>query len=258
MIDLHVIGDVDYYITEKFTPSELQLPDVDLVILTGNVGYIKKTFHYAEELAALNPNTQFIVNLGILEVVNQKHENQMRDGLYARQLYHEHWHKNLHYKLEESIKLTIKDRNLDILCTSGFPYIDESVSDGKEWRSNRWYKFAYHGITHDQKYFKPKMAADVYHGWSPIWSTPELCRKDHDREVEVISHWIENKEEDSTQILVSALGPKCKEYLGDTRYRMYDSVKPDYWVTGGGDSTESYILSNPGRGSLARNKVFTI
>ena len=258
MIDLHVIGDVDYYQTEKIDPTEFVIPDVDLVIMTGNFSYVRKTFYFIEELTKRYPHTQFIVNLGILERVMQKYETQMRDGLYTRQKYYEHWPKNLHYRFEEPINLNIKGRNLDILCTLGFPHIDHTVKDDATWRNNKWYRFAYHGITHDQNQFKPKMASDVYHGWSPIWSTPELCRADHDREVEIISTWVAEKKEDSTQILVSALGPNCKEYLGEVPYKMYDTVRPDYWVAGGEGSTETYILSNSGRGSLARSKVFSV
>lgn len=258
MIDLHVISDLDYYLTEKIDPKEFIIPNVDLVVIAGNLGWVRKTFYFAEELTKLYPDTQFVVNLGVLEIVNQKYEFQMRDGLYARQKYYDKWPKNLHYRFEEPIELEIKGRSLDILCTFGFPHIDETVEDNKVWRNNKWYRFAYHGITHDQNYFKPKMAADVYHGWSPIWSTPELCREDHAKEVEVIQSWLSKKREGSTQLLVSALGPNSKEYLGDIPYTMYQGTRPDYWIAGGDENTESYVLSNPGRGSLARSKVFTV
>jgi hypothetical protein len=258
MSNLHVISDLDYYFTEKFFPDDLVLPDVDLVIVTGNCGVHRKTVHYVEQLCERYPNTQFVMNFGIIEIVNQKYENQLRDGLYARQLYYEHWPKNLHYKFEEPLSLTIKDKNFDILCMFGFPYIDTSVVDDKNWRNTKWYRFAYHGITHDQNMFKPKMASDVYHGWSPIWSTPELCRQDHDREKEIILAWKNARKEDSTQILVSALGPKSKEYLNNIPYTMYDGVNPNFWVTGSSESNEDYILTNAGRGSLHRSKVFVV
>ena len=65
---VHIIHDLLYGFNEPTSPEDLQLLDVDLVILNGNIGYTaKRSWHYAYQIAHLYPNIQFVFNDGYTE-----------------------------------------------------------------------------------------------------------------------------------------------------------------------------------------------
>jgi hypothetical protein len=257
MIDLHVISDLALFMFEHTDPVDEVLPDCDLVIFAGNCGYVKRTMVYAEMLCNKYPDKQFIVNLGMKELPFQKNSTEIRDGLMVRHAHSELWPENLHFKYQKPIKLKIKDRELDILCMFGFPYIDENVQADEVWKSTEWYRYAYHGLTHNQNDFKPKGASDVNHGHFPIWSTPALCREYHDKELEIVKAWLGDGGADS-KILITALSPIDDPCLSGIQYTMYSEIEPDHWIFGGSAIKTSKLYGNPGKGAACRSEVLCI
>jgi len=261
MIDLHVISDLCLYMYEQTAPEDTVIPPCDLVIINGNCGYVKRTMIYAESMCKKYPDTTFILNLGMREVIHQKNETEIQDGLIFRKSLSEHWPKNLLFS-NKPIKLTIKNQDINILCLRGYPKVAESVQDDATWRSTEWYRFTYHGITHNQNDFKPKAAADVYHGHFPIWSTPELCRRDHDKELSIINTWLGDTTDNETKVLVTTFSPLNDPCLGDIPYEMLPDISPNYWIVGGTKvnqkTNRGTIYGNPGRGESCRNDILSI
>jgi hypothetical protein len=261
MIKVHVISDLWYDDNEWSDPVDELLPDCDLVIVNGNCGFSKRTMLYIETLCRKYPEKQFIYNLGRKEVPYQKSYTQIPNGLTVRQLYSDLWPKNLHYSYKKPFSLTIKNTTLDILCLHGYPNVADKVENDLNWKSTSWHRYFYHGITHDQAVFKAPQAADVYHGHWPIWSTPELCREDHNNELITINDWLAQPS-DGHKVLITALGPINDSSLANIEYTMYDGIQPDYWFVGGSSVNtmlgNCHLHGNSGRGSLARNTVFTM
>ena len=261
MLKVHVISDLWLEDNEWADPVDEVLPDCDLVIFTGNCGSTKRTMIQIELLCKKYPEKQFIFNMGRREMAHQKSYTQISDGLAVRQLHSELWPKNLHYRYKKPITLKIKDITLDILCLHGYPKIAESVIEDEIWKSTSWHRHFFHGLTHDQTVFKAPQAANVYHGHWPIWSTPELCRQDHDVELETISSWLAQPSE-GYKVLVTALGPINDSSLENIEYTMYQGIQPDYWFVGGASIDtmigKSHLHGNPGRGLIPRTTMFTM
>ena len=263
MIKIHTISDYYLRFTEFTTDVDETLPECDLVIIVGNMGYIKRSMIYAEYLCRKYPEKQFVISVGRTENgLHQKNDTEITDGLTNRQMISELWPKNLHHAFKKPIKLVINDQKIEVLCFYGFPHITEETIDDSVWKSTQWYKYASHGVTFDQKEFKHKDAADVYHGWFTKFSTPERCREDHDKEFEVVREWLSHKSEDTVQILVTALNPKNDPCLENISYSMYHGAQPDVWIAGGikmEDRSDNFILyGNPGRDESARKSILII
>lgn len=261
MLKIHVISDLWLDSNDWGNPEDEILPDCDLVIVNGNCGHTQRAMILIEALCKKYPDVQFIYNIGLADTPFQKTKTQIPDGLRARQMYSDLWPKNLHYRYKKPMTLEIKNIKLDIFCLHGYPYMSESVTDDKEWRSTTWYRHCYHGVTHDQSVFKAPQAADVYHGYWPIWSTPALCREEHNTELEAINNWLGDSS-DGYKILVTAISPFNDPNLGNFEYTMYQDIQPDYWIVGG---TKIHIKidkctvhGNPGSGSLVRSIVCPI
>ena len=263
MIKVHVISDFYLPFIEFSTETDVSLPECDLVVIAGNMGQIKRVMVYVESLCRKYPDKQFIFNTGRTEDgLHQKNNTEMSDGLTNRQSLSNFWPKNLHYGFQKPISLTINDQKIEVLCFHGFPYIAEDNIDDSIWKSTQWYKYATHGVTYDQKEFKHKDAADIYHGWFPKFSTVERCREDHDLEYDIVKQWLNNAPSDVTKILVTALFPKNDPCLEGIDYTMYPGINPDVWIASGRtleDRTNNYVLyGNPGREQSAREAVLMI
>lgn len=263
MIKLHVISDYYYGFNEFSTTTDEVLPDADLVVIVGNMGLIRRSMFYAETLCKKYPHMQFVINVGRTEDgLHQKNDTELTDGLATRQAISEFWPKNLHYGFQKPIELTINSKKIELLCLHGFPHIIPEIVDESEWKATNWYKYATHGVTFDQTEFKPKDAADVYHGWFSKFSNPERCREDHAKEYEIVKNWLIDKPDDIVKILVTALGPKNDPCLNDIEYVMYPDIKPDVWIASGRkieDRNDNYILyGNPGRSESARKSILCI
>jgi hypothetical protein len=244
-------------------PNDEIIPDCDLVFIVGNVGHVRRSMLYAETLCSKYPKTKFVFNMGRTEGVNIKNNNQLVDGLRTRQLLSPLWPKNLHYAHRESLILTINETTIDILCLHGYPHVDASVEDNAVWRSHNWYKFSPHGVTYNQNDFKVSGAADVYHGWFPEITTPELCRRDHDKDAVLVNEWLSNRENGIPKVLVSAFSPITDLCMPGVEYTMYLGANPNYWIFGGTKSNTiaengTVLYGNPGRGLDTRGEILTI
>ena len=261
MLKIHVISNLWLEDNEWTTEIDETLPECDLVIVNGNCGIAKRAMLYIEILCKKYPEKQFIYNLGSRDIAHQKSYTQIPDGLLVRQLYSDLWPTNLHYSYKKPFKINIKDTSLDVFCLHGYPNVVENAAPDSNWKSTLWYRNFYHEITHDQTKFKASEAANVYHGHYPIWSTPNLCRKDHDVELETINDWLSTPS-DGYKVLVTTFSPFHDLTLPNIEYTMYENIQPDYWFVGGAKIDtilgKCQLHGNPGRGSLARNTVFTM
>lgn len=261
MLKIHTISNLWLEDNEWASPEEEVLPECDLVIVNGNCGIAKRAMLHIEVLCKKYPEKQFIYNMGGRDIAHQKSYTQIPDGLLVRQTHSDLWPKNLHYRYKKPFILKIKDTTLDIFCLHGYPKVAEHVEVDDVWKSTLWYRNFYHEITHDQSKFKAPEADDVYHGHYPIWSTPELCRIDHDIELETINEWL-NSPSDGHKVLITTFSPFDDVTLPNIEYTMYENIQPDYWFVGGAkiDTVlgKCYLHGNPGRGSIARNTIFTL
>lgn len=262
MIKVHVISDLLFYYNEFADPIDETIPECDLVIIVGNLGYIRRSMLYTETLCKKYPNTQFIYNMGRTEGTNQKNDTEIIDGLKTRQLLSPFWPKNLHYADKEPVKLTINDQEIEVLSLHGYPNVSESVQDDKVWKSHSWTRYVNHGVTNNQHDFKLPEAADVDHGHFWLWSTPERCREDHSKEDMLIKAWLDSKS-DAIKILVTALSPIQDPCLPGVEYTMHSDITPDYWIFGGSklntiNNNGVVLYGNPGRGSDARGEVLEV
>ena len=65
---VHLIHDLYYGFNEPTDPTDLELPECDLVIINGNIAENgKRSVLYAFELAKVYPNIQFVYNEGYTE-----------------------------------------------------------------------------------------------------------------------------------------------------------------------------------------------
>lgn len=261
MFKAHVISTLDLYDNEWADEIDETLPECDIVFIAGNNGTAKRSMLFAETLCKKYPDVQFVYLNGKRELIRQKVRTQISDGITARKTFSELWPDNLHFSFEKPISITIKDKKLDILCLHGYPLVTDNVSN-EEWKNTSWFKFVNHGLTEDPNYCRPEGISDATRGYFPIWSTPDLCLQDHNYEQEIVNRWLNNKEPDTIQILVTSLSPVDDISLPNIPYTIFPNIKVDYWFAGGSDcdiATESYYLhSNLGRGSVARGKVLTI
>lgn len=262
MIKVHVISDLRLFYNEFADPIDETIPECDLAILVGNIGYMRRSMLYTETLCKKYPNTHFIYNMGRVEGTNQKNETEMVDGLRTRQLLSSFWPKNLHYAYKEPITLTINDQPIEVLSLHGYPSVAESVENDEIWKSHNWYKYVSHGVTYNQNDFKLPGAANVDHGWFPICSTPALCREDHIKEDALIQDWL-SIETGAVKVLVSALSPSEDPCLPGVEYVMHPNIKPDYWIFGGTkmntvNNNGVVLYGNPGRGANPRGEILEI
>ena len=99
---VHVIHDLMYGFNEPTEFADLNLPDVDIVILNGNIAVnAKRTVFYATELTTKYPNIQFVLNFGWYESyfsVQPKTEWELEDGMTTRIENSDDWPKNLYWK----------------------------------------------------------------------------------------------------------------------------------------------------------------
>ena len=265
MIKVHVISDLDLGFNEFTDPVDEVIPDVDLVIINGNIGNLKRSALYAESLSFKYPDVQFVWNLGELERywrVTGKFTGETEENIRFRKNANSKWPKNLHWAPDERIFVTLRTGQVvDIFCTYGFPYIESYTGN---WEDIHWYKHYVAGITYnvDEYLEKPKDTSHVSHGAMPIWATKEWINDHHTRVENLVRKW----ETDVTgfKILVTHINP-----YKDSRFKN-QSVSPYrihllnmLWVAADTpvDNVNflgAKLVSNPGRGSIARSKIVEV
>lgn len=262
MIKAHVISDLNLGDNEWADSIDETMPECDIIFVSGNNGGFKRSVLLAETICKKYPDIQVVYLNGRRELVRQKEKTIINDGLTTRKFYSELWPANLHFAFEKSFELTIKETKLDILCMHGYPYITDDNIDSDLWKSTSWYRYVNHGLTSDPEYNRPPGISTASRGEYPIWSTPSLCRKEHDREYEIIKKWDSNKAEGVTKILVTSVSPINDASLNGIEYTMYPNISPNHWVADGytvdTECASYHLFGNPGRGLTARSRTFII
>lgn len=265
MTKIHIISDLDLGYNEFADIIDETIPDVDLVILNGNNGLLKRSALYSETLARKYPDIPFVLNLGYLEryhLALEKQEYELENGLEMRIKCNESWPKNLYWS-DKNMLLTCKNGfKIDILCTFGWPKIHNVEGDWKDtfYFRNIGPQFTY--WENDPRIFKPNDTSNVGHGNFPIWATQEYVNERHEKDLKFIRDWENNYTE--YKILVTHLNPYFDERnknLTVTPYRIH--LNDMLWVTSGQKIENMKFLggrlvSNPGRGILPRSHVVYI
>jgi len=268
MFSLHVISDLDLEFNE-FTPkTEENIPDVDCVILNGNIGkHPKRGMRYVEELCEKYPQTQFVYNYGFHEYYPkgslQKNTNEVAASLVTRQNFNKNWPNNLHCFLETSKQIKLRTGyTIDVFCAFGYPKINSYTGN---WEDTIWNKFVVAELTrdiNDPRLNLPKETSRVSHGEWPIWATPEWLNDKNQTEYQKIKKWEVTYDANSGyKILVTHINPLRDSRLENQKVEFFNiHLNNRLWVTANTkiEKTQylgSKLISNPGRGQTARSSV---
>ena len=271
MFKLHVISDLMYGFNEPTDPAdEVISPDVDLVVLNGNLGNPKRSIVYAYKLAKKYPDVQFVYNFGTYERywrILTKYEYEREDNLNVRINNGGDWLPNLHCKDPRTDGgLLIKLRNhqtVDVFPVYGFPKIHSYEGS---WEDTFFYQnhaiSARHKDEFDENSEKPKEIEYVSYGGLPVWASKEWVNQKFDEINLRLKRW-----ESSLQhygILVTHLSPYNDSRLFNCKVSPYEIHLDDrIWITSH-DRVKNVnylgarLYSNPGRGSECRSEVIEL
>lgn len=265
MISAHIISDTNFKFHE-FTPEiELDIPDVDLVILNGNIGkFIKRGFFYAEELCKKYPEKQFIYNLGWNELYYPAHvpknDKELVAAISVRSNFYEGWPKNLHSYYQDSKVIQLQNgETIDVFCAFGYPNIKSYEG---AWESHIWWKNIITtvsiDINDDRVTLPPKTTHSVSHSFFPIWASEDWVKNQNQNESEKIQEWI--KKSTNNKILITITNPINDSRCYKQDYDMYDINFDGLWIASdnaqyGVEYCGARLYSNPGVGKLARSQV---
>jgi len=261
MIKVHLISDLFLEFNEFSSAEDETMPDVDLVVLNGNIGHVKRGFLYAETLARKYPNIEFVYNLGERERYSDTYEKylgEFEENLKVRVYASETWPKNLHWSTEP-ILLTFKNgMSVDILCKYGFPKIHKLET---EWENTVWFQEYIMDYTSDLSYF-PKDSADVYHGDIGLYASMDWITKKHNEELLAVKKWEITKT--CKKILVTHCNPyRDDKYAGQIVSPYNIHLLNGVWLGSnkqhnGINFLGGQLYSNPGRGLDARSRVIVV
>lgn len=266
MFTVHVISDLDLKFNE-FTPeTEQNIPDVDLVILNGNIALQRKRgMLYVEELCKKYPTTQFVYNYGFYELYFEgcvpKFKDEIVAATHARQTIYQGWPKNLHYLHRASKAIPLRNGDIaDVFCCFGFPNI---VNYRGHWEDHVWYKNIISDVTidiNDPRAILPKNTSRVVHGYLPIWATQEWINEQNQIEFEKVRDWELNVQV-GHKVLVMHINP-IKDSRCENQSLNFFQIHLDGGIWIGSNTRVSntmYLgakyISNPGRGADARSLV---
>ena len=267
---VHVIHDLMYGFNEPTEFADTQLPDVDIVILNGNISVsAKRTMLYINELATRYPNIQFVINFGWWEHYSfylPKSEYEFEDGLVIRMEYGD-WPTNIHWKdprSKEGLTILLQTgQTIQVWPTFGFPKVQPTpnwknlwlylniVSDTiKGWRNNK----------NELEEINKELSFEL-HSQYPKWATPEWINERFEIEETNIRNFEVNAKH--YQILVTHLNPYKDprlEGIVTSPYCIHWTNR--LWVTTNQEKSVQFLggklYANPGRGSIARGKVLEV
>jgi len=261
----HLISDLFYFETERFKDEDITLPDVDLVVINGNIGSGKKSMQYAELLCSKYPEIAFVYNPGFTEAYIGnllKSDDEFFNGINNRQLLNDNWPKNLYYSKDNMIITLRNGFTIDVLAMFGFPTIARYHGD---WKDTYFYKNVIAEVTPDINHpllKKPKDTSNVWHGNSWIWAYPEWINKKCQIETDKARKW--ELTPSHYKVLVTHINPvndtRCKniDYM-PYQIHLYDML----WLTADNKVDNmlfqgAHLKSNPGRGSTPRSSVIEV
>lgn len=263
MFKIHVISDLRLGFNEFADPVDETIPDVDLVVIAGNIGKAKRSALYVETLAKKYPDIQFIWLWGESELYfpgMPKFMGELEDSMKVR-VKNTDFPKNIHWCHDDRMFVTLRTgQEIDVFCSYGFPRIMSYTGD---WEDTHWFKYYAVEMQYDTLdfAFKPKETSNVQHGPVPVWATKEWINATHDRMWEKIRVW--EREYTGFKLLVTHINPyrdtRCENQVV-TPYRIH--LNNMAWVT---SDTPTYVnflggklIANPGRGIDCRSKVYEV
>lgn len=269
MFKVHVISDLEYGFHEETIIEDTVIPDVDLVILNGNIGTLKRSVLYAHEIANKYPNIPFVLNLGELERYwcrIPKFEFECEDSISIRVKNNKSWPKNLYWKdprNDDPLLITLPNGQVvSVFPIYGFPKINSYEGS---WQDSYWYRYycVETAIKNNEDWLeKPKDSSFVPHGPVPTWASQEWVNNKFEEMQTKIRKWELNLKHFG--ILVTHLNP-----YNDPRFENC-SVSPflihlnkGLWVTAKTKVNNinylgAKLYSNPGRGESARSQVIEV
>jgi len=223
---------------------------------------------YAETLCNKYPNIPFVYNLGEKELYwdnIEKFTGETIQGLTIRKRTNTTWPKNLYWDSKESLIITLQNgQEVDVLCTYGFPKI---YSYEGNWEDTSWHKnYISHTLLNavNPNYYpnKPKDTSNVDHGHLPIWANMDWINEQHQLEEIRVKNW--ELTQTSYKILVTHINPyndaRCdNQTTGPFQIHLNNGL----WIASN-TVIESMkflgakLVSNPGRGLIARSKVVCV
>lgn len=261
-IKIHLISDLDYGWNEWSSEEDLELPDVDLIVLNGNIGRLKRSMLYAETIARKYPNTKVIYNLGWLEqyyMVIGKSDNEQIKNTENRFKLNPSVPKNLHFSLDSQIIKFNNGFELDVLTTFGFCEIHKLNT---AWENTIWFKKCVSRIDFARGKIEGLPTDDVIHGQVPYFATPEWMHEQYIKEYDKVRNW-ENTVT-CKKLLITSANPyqdKLYDNLEVSPYKIH--LQNGLWLCSGSKVDLSNFLgarlvSNPGRGLEARQHIITL
>jgi len=265
---IHLISDLFLGFNE-FSTEEENIPDVDLVVLNGNIGPIKRGMLYATSLCKKYPTTQFIYNLGQSELHMlgaEKFEGENKKQMLNRKSLDKDWPPNLHMTFEDSVQITLRnDSKLDIFCAYGFPFIRKVLIPWNEtvWAKNYNGKVCSPDDPEARKKY-PIGTSNVSHGHISLPIDISYINKLHEDEWLKIKNW-EGENNGSYKVLITHLNPyNDSRFVGqEISPYLIHLDKSSLWLASntacnGVQFLGGKLHSNPGRGITPRNQVIVI
>ena len=265
MFTCHVISDLFYYETERFSEEDLTLPDVDLVIINGNIANGKKSMQYAQILCQKYPDICFVYNFGFTEAYIGnllKDIDEMYNGIHNRKLMSSFWPKNLYYSQDEMIITLRTGFTISVFCAFGWPTIH---SFRGQWKETYLYKNVIAEVTNDYKhkhYVKPLETSDVWHGYLWVWAYPEWVTKKSIEETDKARKW--ELTPNHYKVLVTHLNPIKDSRLNNISYSSYNIHLNDMlWIAADNYVDDAlyqgaHLRANPGRGLTPRSRIINV
>lgn len=261
MFKMHVISDLNLGFHESSVEDQ-EIPDVDLVILAGNLGHLKRSALYAETMAKKYPNIQFFWGWGETEryFTNiEKFDGELEENTRFR-INHTNFPKNLHWAFSDRVFIKLHNgQTVDLFFAYGFPYI---ISYEGEWEDTHWFRnYAVHIEYNTINFsYKPMETSNVNHGGIPIWASKEWINKNYETNLIKIRQW--ENEVTHYKILVTHINQYNDSRLTNQKFWPYRiHLNNMAWVTSNTETKNinflgAKLISNPGRGKSARGKIF--
>lgn len=267
---VHVISDLFYGFNEVTESVDNILPEVDLVILNGNISYIaKRSFLYTYELCSKYPHIQFVYNFGFYERYYgfiDKFEGEGEESLRIRKN-QPNWPKNLHWKDPKSndgllIKLQT-NQVVSVWPTFGFPKIHSFTG---VWEDTWWYRNIavesvpmYKFSNRDDRLLEGT-ELELFSS-KPIWASEDWIKQKFEEQESKIRNWEVNLQ--NYGILVTHTNPYYDEKNKNCVVSSYNiHMANKLWVTTNQSFSVNYLggklYANSGRGLVARGEVIEV
>jgi len=272
---VHIIHDLFYGFNEPTSSEDLTIPDVDLVIMNGNLGWSsKRSWHYAFQVANLYPNIQFVFNDGTYERY-LRHIDKIKDEQeisISTRKQNTDWPNNLHWKDhrdDQGLLIELQTgQTVAVWPCFGFP----NIISYDDWEDTWFHKTVCQGQTkthYGETAGLPNTDLRLFSD-GIAWATPEWVKEKFLEQENKLRKWeTEQIAYKHYGIVVTHLNPYKDPRLDNIKYspyKMHLKGQPGdgdrLWVTSHQEKSVNFLgaklCSNPGRGSIARGKVLEV